>query len=339
MSAFHLSMFRRSPLLSLVILCGFALPVLEAHAQDFKDVPTDHPAFTAIEDLKARGMLAGYADGTFKPEKKVARSEAVKMLMAPLLSGKNFSVYSSSPYSDVPKGVWYLPYTEEARQAGVIDGPPAKIAFQGERTVLKAEFIKMLIEANSVDLGFLHDVSDPFATDIQSSDWHSPFMAYGIASSMLVPDANWQLHPGQELTRADAAMLLFTFLQYREKKRTQTLLSSADQEMTTVLHAFEEKNSKVALYASTSALLQAKGARQSRPESLTEGVLHLGQAFLVLAKGNIEGSVGKYDDAAHLAGSAWREAGKAMESSPTLAPIAQKVQGIAHAMAESARGQ
>ncbi|MEK7590932.1 MAG: S-layer homology domain-containing protein [Patescibacteria group bacterium] len=331
-------MLHRSVFLTLGTLCGLIIPLLQAHAQDFKDVPPAHPAFTAIEDLQMRGILSGYPDGTFKPEKNVARSEAVKMIMAPLLAGKDVSQHSSSPYTDVPKGIWYLPYTEEARMRGVIDGPPQKTTFQGERTVLKAEFIKMLLKANSIDLGFLQDVHDPFAIDVQPSDWHASFMAYSVASSMLSPSSDWELQPGHELTRADAAVLLSTFFQYREGKRTQALLSAADREMTSVLQSFEAKNSRVALYAATTGLLEAKGAEQSRPETLTNGVVQLGEAFLDLAKGNIAGSVGQYAQSAALAGEAWGKAGKATEASATLAPIGQKVQDIAHTMAESARG-
>ncbi len=196
----------------------------------------------------------------------------------------------------------------------------------------------MLLKANTVDLGFLHDVHDPFATDVQTSDWYASFMAYGVASSILVPTSDWKLQPEQELTRGDAAMLLSAFLQYREGKRTQTLLSAADREMTSILQSFDAKNSRAALYAATTALLQAKGAQQSRPEPLTNGVAYLGEAFLDLAKGNIAGSVGKNDEAAALAGEAWAKAGKAVETSPVLAPIGQKVQDIAHTMAESTRG-
>jgi len=329
-------MFRRTTLSVLLTVFWLSITAV-AYAQDFTDLPSHHPAFTAIQDLKARGILSGYADGTFKPDAQITRGEAVKMLMAPLLAGKDLSAHSSSPYSDVPKGVWYLPYIEEARLASVIDGPPLKTAFLGERTVLKAEFIKMLLKAHAVDLGFVRDMNDPFAIDVQPGDWHSSFMQYGVASSMLFPDIHGKLYPAQELTRADGAMLLFAFLQYREGKRAQVLLSAADKEMAAILQSFEAKNSQAALFAATTAFLQATGAEQSRPEALTRGVVYLSQAFLALAKGNVEGSVGKYSNASALASEAWKMAARAMQETPTLAVIGQKVQEIAHTMAESAR--
>lgn len=331
-------MLRRRTTSSLITAVLLIVPCSLAYAEHFTDLPSTHPAFTAASDLSRRGIIAGYADGTFRPDRKVTRSEALKMIVAPLLAGTDVTQHHSSPYSDVPKGIWYLPYAEEARRASVIDGPPQKTAFHGERTVLTAEFVKMLAKANKVDLGFLHDAGDPFATDVQANDWHAPFMAYAIASSMIVPDTDWQLRPGQELTRADAAILLSNFLQYHEGERTQALLSTADAEMASVLQSFEAKNSRAALYAASIGLLAARGAQASRPAALTDGVVLLGQAFLALSKGNVAGSAGNYAQAVALAGQAWTNAGKAMQASPSLVPIGQKVRTIAHAMAESGRG-
>lgn len=337
-------MIKRRPFASALVaaflaFCGVTSQATPARASEFKDVPTDHPAFASIQELDARGIVAGYVDGTFHPEKKLTRSEAVKMLMAPVMAGKNVSQHRSPPFSDVPEGSWYLLYAQEARKAGVLDGQSSKTVFQGERTVSKAEFMKMLLKAHAIDTGVFEDARDPFATDVQPDDWHYPFMAYGVASSMLARAPDGKLQPGQELTRADASVLLSSFLAYREGKRTLTLLLAVDHEMTVTLQSLEEKNAQAALFAAATALLQAKGARQSQPEALTNGVVHLAEAFLALAKGNGEGSVENYAASVAQAGKAWRGPDKGIKSSSALARIGQYAQDIAREITQRTRGR
>ena len=74
--------------------------VAPAFAQPFADVPTDHWAFDAIAELAAKGLVEGYPDGTFKPERSVTKAEAAAFavrtlagttaLAAGLLAGYEF---------------------------------------------------------------------------------------------------------------------------------------------------------------------------------------------------------------------------------------------------------
>ncbi len=48
----------------------------------FSDVPTTHWAAGYIEIVKAQGIINGYPDGTFCPEKEVSYVEVLKMLIA-----------------------------------------------------------------------------------------------------------------------------------------------------------------------------------------------------------------------------------------------------------------
>lgn len=46
----------------------------------FKDVTTDHDAYEAIVWSKSRGIVSGYADGTFKPNDSITEAQFAKML-------------------------------------------------------------------------------------------------------------------------------------------------------------------------------------------------------------------------------------------------------------------
>ena len=63
-------------------LMGLAITVtgVAAVATGFPDVPTEHWASQAILNLKTAGVLQGYTDGTFGPNKTVTRAEASVMI-------------------------------------------------------------------------------------------------------------------------------------------------------------------------------------------------------------------------------------------------------------------
>ena len=46
----------------------------------FSDVPEDHPHFEAIESLAEQGVIAGYQDGTFKPEEPITRAQVASLI-------------------------------------------------------------------------------------------------------------------------------------------------------------------------------------------------------------------------------------------------------------------
>lgn len=54
----------------------------------FKDVPADHWAAGIIEQAKAAGIVSGYPDGTFQPDKPITRAEAVSLVMNAVKGGK-----------------------------------------------------------------------------------------------------------------------------------------------------------------------------------------------------------------------------------------------------------
>ena len=61
---------------------GAESPSGEADSQRFPDVPADHYAFEAIEWAAEVGVTAGYADGTFKPERPLVKRHAVLFMEA-----------------------------------------------------------------------------------------------------------------------------------------------------------------------------------------------------------------------------------------------------------------
>lgn len=81
----------------------------------FLDVETGYWGLASIEALRQAGMIAGYEDGTYKPNKNVTRAEAVKIINRMFERGPLYGVTEPS-WPDVPKNHWAFNEIEEASQ-------------------------------------------------------------------------------------------------------------------------------------------------------------------------------------------------------------------------------
>ena len=89
------------------LLCGMIVNVSAVgygEEQKFSDVPENHWAFTYVQEMVRRGVINGYADGTFKPDNHVTRAEAAKMI-AKIEGLLNNDI--ALTFDDVDKDAWY----------------------------------------------------------------------------------------------------------------------------------------------------------------------------------------------------------------------------------------
>lgn len=324
-----------------VFALSLLLPSLASAAETaaFKDIPSGSPVAEAAEYLRSVGIVSGYPDGTFRPDQKVNRAEAIKVIIAPLLKKEALDQLTTTPFSDIKAGEWYLPYVEAARQNSIVDGPPAKTAFNGIKPVTKMEFIKMVLLAYRIDPSAYSEIRLPLSTDATDpAAWYYPYLRYAITASMTMVTAEGTLDPGRELTRGDTALLLYRFLMYRNGKRTQALLSEAESEILVVLGSLKENNVEQAEYASARALLAARGANAGAPnQPLVQGALKITEAFRAIVRAYRAGMNQQFDEVIRLCGDAWNLAARGKELSSGLASLSDQVQKLSKNLADSAR--
>lgn len=316
-------------------------PVLSVHAASFSDVPPTHPAATAIDYLKEKGVLKGYEDGTFRPDAPVNRAEALKIIVAPRTTAEALAAKTTSAFTDVPQGSWFLPYVEVAHATlKVIDGPTERPSFHPEQTVNKAEFTKMLLAAYQIDARVsLGEITDGLAIDVASpSDWFYPTMRYSVASSMTMVDEAGRLNPSQQLTRAQVALLLYRLDMFRQGLRTQTLVTESETEIENVLALLERADTTNAGYAATRAMVAARGALISAPNDvIVKGAVKMSEGFHQLVRAYNAGQKQQLDQVLTLSGQAWDSSTKAMAFNAGLTATAGRLQTIARGLADEAR--
>ena len=202
-----------SVVLAVVLLLAVGSPVLTARAAGFKDVAASYWAYDQITALAAKKVIAGYADGTFKPEGKVTREEFAKMIV--VAKGLALVTPATPTFSDVPATRWSYGYVEAAAKAGYINGigggkfgPAAEIKRQ-DMAVLLVRVLGKTAEADAIA------VPGTWSNDeAKISSYALKAMSFAVRPSaqLLVWDVQRNLNPLASGTRADCAYGVYRVL-------------------------------------------------------------------------------------------------------------------------------
>jgi hypothetical protein len=107
-----------------VITIALRIPEFKPTASTFPDMPKDHWAFGYVEAAAKRGLLAGFPDGTFKPDDSVSKPQIVKIIAEE--NGWTSSPASPS-FGDIGKEHWAFQYVEGALKMGILRKPDPHI--------------------------------------------------------------------------------------------------------------------------------------------------------------------------------------------------------------------
>ena len=102
-------------------------------------------ATTAVRVLSALGVIEGYPDGSFKPDKEVSRAEMAALVVRALGYDSNKGNYDTK-YSDVAKGDWCSGVVKYATDLGLIKGYPDG-TFKPSQPVTYFEAITMILRS------------------------------------------------------------------------------------------------------------------------------------------------------------------------------------------------
>lgn len=103
---------------------GFEIPE-NVTEKPFSDVALNTWYLGFVTKAKELGVLDGYADGTFRPNQPVNRSEALKILIE--AAGIDANGYEAT-FLDTDSEAWYVPYIAYAKQKGIVEGYAAQVA-------------------------------------------------------------------------------------------------------------------------------------------------------------------------------------------------------------------
>lgn len=199
----------KKAILWLMIFVTLATSLGMAFAADFPDVSSSHPHYTAINFLRNRGIINGYEDGTYKPERSVTRAEFIKIILLssghPVLPGD----LDRGAFPDVSSSAWYFGFVNRALALGVVSGYPDG-TFQPNRTVNRVEALKIMLRTNNINESTLPTGAS--YTDVSQTEWYAPYARY--AMNYHIFDGS-RLYPSENMNRGQVAEMVYRFYQAR----------------------------------------------------------------------------------------------------------------------------
>ncbi|WP_308637876.1 S-layer homology domain-containing protein [Paenibacillus silvisoli] len=166
-----------------------------------------HWSEASIKQAISDGIVKGYADGTFKPEKTVTRAEFAVMLMNALKPEGDGAALTFKDAAQI--GAWAQKAVAQAVQAGLLKGyedgsfrPNAEIT-RAEMAVILAKALGKSIEANAVT-GFADDKEIPAWAKDSAAAMNQAGIMQGKGGNLFVPQAH--------ATRAEAVTVLLKLL-------------------------------------------------------------------------------------------------------------------------------
>ena len=182
-------------------------------AINFSDVVANYWAQPFIQALAAQNIIAGFPNGTYRPEEPVDRAEFAAML-ANAFDVKPVRQLSEPGFEDVPGDYWAVSLIEEAYEAGFLQGYPNNL-FLPNQEISRAEAITALVNglgltASNQDSTLLQT----YYTDYESiPEYATGAIAAATQANLVVNYPNVkELNPQTPLNRGTAAALLYQAL-------------------------------------------------------------------------------------------------------------------------------
>ena len=183
-------------LLSLLLGTTLLTPQI-ASAKTFKDVKTSDWHYSVVNELSDKGVIAGYEDNTFKPQKAVSYAEFLTLL-------NNAIGTKQAPDYTNPKE-WYKPTFDYLKQKGVI-----QTIQNPNQEITRNEMAKYL----SLGLQKLKNQNPNTTAPTNIKDFGSipneykDFVANTVNAGLIKGDEHQNFNGSQSLTRAETAVII-----------------------------------------------------------------------------------------------------------------------------------
>jgi hypothetical protein len=183
----------------------------------YRDVER-HWAKDVIEPLAARGIINGMTDTQYAPDEALTRAQFVKLLTAAI--GEKPSKVDGDAFTDVVSAHWAAGWIEKAAKLGLVEGSDGR--FDPEGRLTREQMIVMLARAMGQEQVARALKESEIAEGLsygdagELSDWARAY-ASQMTRDGLIEGSDGMLKPKQSSTRAEAAAIIYRFLERQQK--------------------------------------------------------------------------------------------------------------------------
>jgi hypothetical protein len=238
------------------LLPAVSLLFPSAYAAGFTDVFQSTPYAASIEQLRADGIVQGYADGTFRPDHHMNRAEFTKMIVGISEPVDRMLTCPTEdlPFPDVTADAWYAPYVCVAWKFDWIRGYPDG-TFGPSRTINFAEAAKIMV-GDYFDNAYM-------AEHPPEGPWYQPYFEK-LTEFNALPES--YRSPSQLITRGEMAEMLLRVRMGRKAERMATPIPPSyflQYHTVSDIHSYR-KSGKITKYGDWDAELVVSDAQGDR---------------------------------------------------------------------------
>src|SRR6056297_212923 len=172
-----------------------------AFAEGGSDI-SGHWAEGSIQKWVDAGVISGYADGSFKPDKSITRAEFVKIVNG--LFG--FKVEGAASFTDVAAVAWYAGEVKKAVYEEFVSGYEDG-SFRPDNGISRQEAAKIIDTILDME-GTDESALDSFGDKSSVPDWSKNALMYMVQEGYLSGYPDKTLRPTAGITRAETVALL-----------------------------------------------------------------------------------------------------------------------------------
>lgn len=185
-----------------------AVDPLPGGSSAFQDVAPNYWAKTYIEALASKGVIAGFPDGTFKPNQPVTRAQFAAII------NKAFSPQPTRQainFRDVRTNFWAYGAIQTATRGAFLAGYPDR-TFKPQQQIPRVQVLVSLANGNGLTTNNPNVIS-VFSDASQIPNWAKPSIAAATARQLVVNyPSTARLNPNREATRAEVAAFVYQAL-------------------------------------------------------------------------------------------------------------------------------
>lgn len=184
-----------------------------AQTTDFTDVSSSYWARDFIEELAEREIIAGFPDGSFRPNAPVTRAQYAAMMRKANQYFNQAKIRGNTSFVDVPSTYWAASAIQDAYTTGFLAGYPGNI-FRPAQNIPREQALVSLANGlnfstskqTSTLLNFYNDASN-------ISSWARAPIAAATDNRVVVNYPNpTNLNPSRNATRAEVAAFIYQAL-------------------------------------------------------------------------------------------------------------------------------
>lgn len=164
-----------------------------------------HWAYQYISELFSRGIVNGYPDGTFKPDRNVTRAEFCKLIVCTI--SIPLETEDLAKFTDLGTDHWAFKYIQTAFKEGIVKGRGGSI-FDPDTPITRAEMATMVGRAFNLSSSSPLNFNDNQDIPSFAREFISALQSEGIITGF--PDGSFR--PQKNTTRAEACAVLCRIL-------------------------------------------------------------------------------------------------------------------------------